>query len=93
MRGNYPTRRQPCAAYRYAATVITRLSHRTRRRRGSGLQPAAMAMAMAMAIVVKVTLASGHAQAGGLVVVGGSPRAIGRAGTGTVGDNGAARCS
>jgi len=41
------------------------------------------------AICAICVLASGsHALAGGLVITGGSPRAIGRAGTGTVGDDG-----
>jgi hypothetical protein len=35
-----------------------------------------------------LAIASGSARAGGLVVTGGSPRAIGRAGAGTVGDDG-----
>jgi hypothetical protein len=40
--------------------------------------------------VIGATLAitAGHARAGGLVITAGSPRAIGRAGTGTVGDDG-----
>jgi len=39
-------------------------------------------------IATALAIASGSARAGGLVVVAGSPRAIGRAGTGTVGDDG-----
>ncbi|MDQ3301367.1 MAG: hypothetical protein M3619_32695, partial [Myxococcota bacterium] len=35
-----------------------------------------------------IVASSAHAIAGGLVIVSGSPRAIGRAGTGTVGDDG-----
>ena len=40
------------------------------------------------ALCVVVVTTSFAARADGLVVVGGSPRAIGRAGTGTVGDDG-----
>jgi hypothetical protein len=39
-------------------------------------------------IGVALAIAAGPARAGGLVVAGGSPRAIGRAGVGTVGDDG-----
>lgn len=39
-------------------------------------------------IALALAVASGSARAGGLVVAAGSPRAIGRAGTGTVGDDG-----
>ena len=35
-----------------------------------------------------LAVASGSARAGGLVITAGSPRGIGRAGTGTVGDDG-----
>lgn len=44
---------------------------------------------MHRACVIFVAFAAGTAHAGGLVVTHGSPRAIGRAGTGTVGDDGA----
>ncbi len=39
-------------------------------------------------IAAMLAITAGHARAGGLVVAGGSPRSIGRAGTGTVGDDG-----
>ena len=39
-------------------------------------------------IAAMLAITAGHARAGGLVVVSGSPRSIGRAGTGTVGDDG-----
>ncbi len=46
-------------------------------------------LAIAIAIAAGLAITAGRARGDGTVIVGGSPRSIGRAGTGTVGDDGA----